>query len=126
MKRLILIVLSLYILAFTAGCGDGSPSPTAHQDKTDDHENIEHQGHDNQQKDVQNIEEQQKDDNSIVLKPKDKNLTGEKNTKIIVKSDTIISNQEKEKLLNELEDELDNLLDSINQMDDVKDSDLSF
>ena len=45
---------------------------------------------------------------------------------VIVKSDNIVTDADKQEVLNQLQNEVDSMVDSLNNMDDVSDSDLKF
>jgi hypothetical protein len=65
------------------------------------------------------------DDNEAIAAD-DQPIAGENGATILAQSNNAITDSEKQKILNELNTEIDSLINSINALDDVSDSDLTF
>jgi uncharacterized membrane protein YdfJ with MMPL/SSD domain len=107
MRRLSLIVLALLVLASIAGCAGNSTSNSANPTGSDN--------------------------TGIVASNADTNDTpttaatnSEQGAVVIVKSANKLSSKEKEAVLNEISNELDTMIQTINTTEDISDEDLNF
>lgn len=134
MKRIILL-LTLVLILFVAGCNKHTSKIKDNTDISD----IEESSTDNPQKDSEDTSDgdshsSTEDNNDKSTEEGSSNTSDDNNdgtnnqnqsVEIIAKSDNNVTSEEKEKILNELNALLDDVLNNINNMDNVEDSDLS-
>lgn len=108
MKKLHLILVSFIILVLTAGCGKINTKQSSQSPNTD------------KSKVATTINAESK-----TAQTETKTKDNETGAQIIAKSGTTVSSKDKEAVLNEVSQELDTMLQSINNLDDVSDEDLN-
>ena len=107
MRRLSLIVLTLLLLVSIAGCTGDSTSQSSKPN-----------GSDNTSIVATNAENNE-------TPGKAKTSSSEQGAEVIVKSNNQTSSKDKEAVLNEINNELDTMIDTINEMEDISDEDLN-
>ncbi len=131
MKRYVILLITLAVLAFIAGCGQGSvesmESKTAIETEigTDSKTGIENDSQNGSLTDIGT-------DSQTDTKAPDSLEVGSagesdgQGTEIIAKSGNSISSQNTEEVIDEIDEELDRIIDTINSLEDVADEDLSY
>jgi|GEM_PF-5139166 len=115
-RYLIIGILMLALLCLTA-CGTSSQT-------TGDSDNSSERSPTSEMTNAPDVNSGSDGNEAIVAD--DQPIAGENGATILAQSNNAITDSEKQKILNELNTEIDSLINSINALDDVSDSDLTF